>query len=113
MIQLPIMWTGIILRKLQAHLRYIIMVRKVATPGGEPQGRPNMEPRDTHQNVSLGTLATPRNILVAKLVPILRREERRGNIPRVMTLKSSRKPNQPPSMDRLRRGKKQKFGYSS
>jgi hypothetical protein len=48
--------------------------------------------------------------LVAKLVHIPRGEERRGNIPRVMTLKSSRNPNHPLSMEKLRRGKKQKFG---
>jgi hypothetical protein len=51
MVQLPVMWTGIILRKLQVHLRYKSMVRKVATPGGAPQGRPNMEPRDTQWNI--------------------------------------------------------------
>jgi hypothetical protein len=49
---------------------------------------------------------------VEKLVPIPRREEIRGNIPRVMTLKRSGNPNNPPSMERLRRGKKQKFDYS-
>jgi hypothetical protein len=48
---------------------------------------------------------------VEKLVPNLRKKERRGNIPRVMTLKNARKPNHPPSMERLRRGKKKKFGY--
>jgi hypothetical protein len=102
------MWTNIILRKLQVHLRYKSMVLKVATPGGAPQGRPNMEPRDTHRKIPLvRTLTTPRNLLVEKLVPIPRREERRGNIPRVMTLKNSRNPNHPPSMERLRRGKKQ------
>jgi hypothetical protein len=46
------------------------MVQKVATPGGEPQGRPNVEPRDTHRNIPLSTLTTPRDILVEKLVPI-------------------------------------------
>jgi hypothetical protein len=64
-------------------------------------------------NIPLRRLETLKNILVEKLVPILRREERRGNIPRVMTLQSSRNPNHPPSMERLRRGKKQKFGYLS
>jgi hypothetical protein len=84
MVQLPVMWTGTILRKIQVHLRYKRMVRKVATPRGEPQEIPNMESRDTHQNVSLRKLTTPRNLLVEKLVPIPRREERRGNIPRVI-----------------------------
>jgi hypothetical protein len=111
MVQLPVMWTSIILRKIQVHLRYKSMTHKVATPGRAPQGRPNMEPRDTHQNVPLRTLTTPRNPLVEKLVPILRREERKENIPRVMTLKSSRKPNHPPSMEILRSGNK--CGYST
>jgi hypothetical protein len=72
-----------------------------------------MDPRDTHQNIPLRILTTPRNLLVEKLVPIPRREERRGNIPRVVTLNNSRKPNHPPSVERLRRGKKQNFGYSA
>jgi hypothetical protein len=59
------------------------------------------------------TLTTPRDLLVEKLVPIPRQEERRGKIPRVMTLKSSINPNHPYSMDILRRGKKKKFGYSA
>jgi hypothetical protein len=70
-----------------------------------------MEPRDTHRkNPLVRKLKTPRNILVAKLVHIPREKEIRGNIPRVMTLKSSRNPNHPPLMDKLRRGKKKKFG---
>jgi hypothetical protein len=56
-------------------------------------------------------LTTPRNLLVAKLVHIPRGEERRGNIPRDMTLKRLRNPNHPLSMDKLRRGKRQKIGY--
>ena len=71
MVHLPVMWTRTILRKIQVHLRYKSMVREVATLGGAPQGRPNMESRVTHWNVSLRTLTTPRNILVEKLVPIL------------------------------------------
>jgi hypothetical protein len=89
------------------------MFLKVATPGRAPQRRPNMEPRDIQWNIPLvRTLATPRNILVEKLVPILRQEERRGNIPRSVTLKNSIKTNHPPLMERLRRGKNKKFGYS-
>jgi hypothetical protein len=73
-----------------------------------------MEPRDTHhKNPLLRKLKTPRNILVAKLVLIPRGKERMGNIPRVMTLKNSRKIKYPFSMEKLRRGKKQKFGYFS
>ena len=113
-VQLPVTWIRIILRKLQFHLRYISMVLKVATLEGEPQRRPNMEPRDIQWNIPLArTLTTPRNLLVSKIVPILRQEERRGNIPRVMTLKNSRKPNHPPLMESLKRGEKQKFGYSA
>jgi hypothetical protein len=49
MVHLPVMWTCIVLRKLKFHLRYKIMVWKVATPRGAPQRRPNMGPRDIHQ----------------------------------------------------------------
>ena len=75
------------------------MALKVARQGGAPQRRPNMETRDTLKN-----------ILVDKIVHIPRGKERRGNIPRVMIQKSSRNPNHPLSMEKLRRGKKQKFG---
>jgi hypothetical protein len=110
--QQPVMWTNIIQRKPRVHLRYERMALKVATQGGAPQRRPNMEPRDTRRkNPPVRKLTTPRNPLVEKLVHIPRGKERRGNIPRVMTLKSSRNPNHPPSMEKLRRGKKQKFGF--
>ena len=106
------MWTDITLRKLQVHLRYKIMVLRVATLGGAPQRRPNMEPRDIHWKIPLvRILTTPRNLLVEKLVPILIKEEIRGNIPTVVTLKNSRNPNHLPSMEILIRGKKKKFGY--
>jgi hypothetical protein len=82
-----VMWTNIIRRKPKVHLRYKSMTLKVATPGEEPQRRPNMEPRDTHSNNPLvRKLITPRNLLVATLVHIPIGKERRGNIPRVMTL---------------------------
>jgi hypothetical protein len=88
------------------------MVLKVATQGGSPQRRPNMEPRDIQQkNHMVRKLITPRDILVIKIVHIPREEERRGNIPRAMALKSLRNKNHPLSMEKLRRGKKQKFGY--
>jgi hypothetical protein len=110
--QQPSRWTDIILRKLKFHPRYKSMVLKVATQGGTPQRRPNMDPRDTHQkNRLVKKLTTPRNILVARLIHIPKGEERRGNIPRVMTLKSLKKPKQPLLMEILRKGKKQKFGY--
>ena len=114
MVQLPVMWTCIILRKLQFHLRYRSMVLKVTTLGGAPQIRTNMEPSDIQWKIPLvRTLTTPKNIVVVKLVPILRQEGRRGNIPRVVTLKNSRKPNHPPFMEILRRGNKHNFGYSA
>ena len=109
--QQPVMWKYIILRKLKVHLIYRSMVMKVATQGGAPQRRLNMEPRDANQkNPLVRKMTTPRNLLVAKLVHIFRGEERRGNIPRAMTLKSLRKPNHPLSMEKLKRGKKKKFG---
>jgi hypothetical protein len=90
------------------------MVLKVATPGEAPQRRPNMEPRDIQWKIPMAkTLKTPRNIIVAKLVPIPTKEEIIGKIPRVMTLKSSGNPNHRPSMERLKRGKKNNFGYSA
>jgi hypothetical protein len=102
-----VMWTNSILRKLRVHLRYASMVPKVDTQGGAPQRRPKMEPRDTHRkNPLVRKPTTPRNILVAKQVHIPRGRERRGNIPRAMTLKSLRKPNHPLSMERLKMGKK-------
>jgi hypothetical protein len=105
------MWIDIMPRKPRVHLRYESIDLKEATQRGTPQGRPNMEPRDTHRKNSLvRKLTNPRNLLVEKLVRIPRREGRRGNIPRVMTLKSSRNPNHPLLMDKLRRGKNQKFG---
>jgi hypothetical protein len=76
------------------------MALKVATPGESPQRRPNMEPRDTHQeNPLVRKLTNPRNLLVEKLVHIPRGKERRENIPRVMTLKISRNLNHPLSME--------------
>jgi hypothetical protein len=71
--EIEVMWIDIILRKLQVHMRYKSMVLKLATPEGAPQGRPNMEPRDTNRKIPLVRILTNlRNLLVAKLVPILR-----------------------------------------
>jgi hypothetical protein len=109
--QQPSIWTDIILTKPKVHMRYKSMVLEVATQGGAPQSRPNMEPRDTQwKNPLVKKLTNPRNLLVARLVHIPRREERRGNIPRAMTLKSLRNSNHPLSAEKLRRGKKHKFG---
>jgi hypothetical protein len=110
--QQPVMWTDIILRKIQVHLRYKIMVLKVAKRGRELQGSPNMEPRDTQWNNHLvRKLTTPRNLLVEKLVHIPRGEERRGNITGSMTLKSLINQNHPILMEKLKRGKKKNFDY--
>jgi len=55
-------------------------------------------------------LATPRGLLVARLTHILKGKERSERIPKFMTLKSSRNPNYPISMEILRKGKRQKLG---
>jgi hypothetical protein len=76
------------------------------------RGRPNLEAGDAHRESPLGKdRATLRDILVAKLSHILIRKERSEIIPKVTTLKSSRKPKHPLSMERLRRGKGKKLGY--
>ena len=71
-------WTYIILRKPKVHLRYKIMVLKLATQGGEPQRSSNMEPRDIQQNIPLvRKLTNPRNFLVVRLAHIPIGEETR------------------------------------
>jgi hypothetical protein len=83
----------------------------VATQGEAPRGSPNLEARDAHRESPLEReLTTLRNLLVAKLAHILRRNEISKSIPKFMTLKSSRNPNHPLSMERLRKGKRQKLG---
>jgi hypothetical protein len=83
----------------------------VATLGGVPQGSSNLEIVDTHRESPLERKsATPRNLLVEKLAHILKRKEISEIIPKFMTLKSSRKPKNLLSMERLRRGKRQKLG---
>jgi hypothetical protein len=52
-----------------------------------------------------------RDLLVAKLAHIIRIKERSERIPKFMTLKSSRNPNLPLSMEILKRGKKHKLGF--
>jgi hypothetical protein len=106
------MWIDIILRRPKVHLRYKSIALKVATQGGAPQRRPNMDPRDTQRkNPLVNERTTPRNLLVERLVHIPRAKERRGNIPRAMTLKILRNPNHPLSMEKLIREKKHRFGY--
>jgi hypothetical protein len=84
----------------------------VATLGGVPRGKPNLEARDTHRESPLERkLETLRGPLVEKLSHIIKGKERSKSIPKVMNLKSSRKPNHPLSMERLRKGKTQKLGY--
>jgi hypothetical protein len=110
--QQSVMCTNIILRKPKFHLRYKSMVLKVTTQGEAPQTKPNREARDIWwKNPLVRKMTTPRNCIVVGLFHIPRGEERRGNIPRSMTLKSLRNPNHPLSMEKLKRGKKQKFGY--
>jgi hypothetical protein len=83
----------------------------VATQGEVPRGRPNLEAGDAHQESPLEReRETLRDLLVEKLAHILRRKERSESIPKVTTLKSSRNPNHPLSMEILRRGKRQKLG---
>jgi hypothetical protein len=83
----------------------------VTTLGEVPRRRPNLEAGDTHRESPLEkTLATPRDLLVAKLAHILKGKERSESIPKDMILKSSRKSNHPLSTKRLRKGKKQKLG---
>jgi hypothetical protein len=109
-----VIWTYIILIKPRVHLGYESMTLKAAIQGGAPQIRQNVEPIYTHRkNPMARKLTTRRNILVAKLVHIPRGKERRGNIPGAMTLKSSRNPNHPLLMEKLRRGKKHTFGCFS
>jgi hypothetical protein len=56
-------------------------------------------------------METPRGILVATLTHILKGKERSESIPKFVSLKISRNPNHPLSMERLRKGKRQKLGY--
>ena len=55
-------------------------------------------------------METLRDILVAKLSHILKGMEINKSIPKVVVLKNSRKQNHPLSMERLRKGKRMKFG---
>jgi hypothetical protein len=99
MVQQPITWIDIILRKPKVHLRFKSMVLKVATQGEAPQRRPNMEPRDIQRrNPLVRKLTTPKNCLVVRLVHIPRGEERRGNIPRAMYPEDFKKAK-PPTFD--------------
>jgi hypothetical protein len=72
---------------------------------------PKLEVGDAHRESPLERERTTlRDVLVEKPTHILRRKERSESIPKIMTLKSSRKPNHPLSMERLRKGKRQKLG---
>jgi hypothetical protein len=84
----------------------------VATLGGVPRERSNLEAGDSHRESPLERkLETHRDILVAKLSHILKGKERSKRIPKVMILKSSRNPNHPLLMEKLRKGKKKKLGF--
>jgi hypothetical protein len=83
----------------------------VATLGGLPRGRPNLEAGDTHRESPLERkLATVRDLLVAKLAHILKGKETSESIPKFVILKNSRKPNHPLSMERLKKGERLKLG---
>jgi hypothetical protein len=56
-------------------------------------------------------LATLRDLLIVKLAQIIKGKGRDESILKFMTLKSSRKPNHPLSMVRLRKGKRQKPSF--
>jgi hypothetical protein len=83
----------------------------VPTLRGLPRGRSNLEAGDTHRESPLERkLANMRDLLVAKLVHILKGKERSEIIPKFMILKSSRNPKHPLSMEILRKGKRKKIG---
>jgi hypothetical protein len=108
--QQPTMWTKNSPRKSIFHLRCKSMALKVEIQEETPQRRSNMERRGMltsriHlENPLVRDLITPWKFLAVKLAHILRGEERGGNIPRTMTLKSLRKPRYPLLMGRLKRG---------
>ena len=80
------------------NLRYRNMVMSVATLKGAPRERSTPEIRDKLQTIPLERkLATQRDLLAAELVLIPEENERSRNFPRVIILKSSRRPNHPPS----------------
>jgi hypothetical protein len=84
----------------------------VAKLGEVPRGRPNLEGGDTHWESPMERkLTTSRDIIVEKLTPSLKGKERSESILKVVILKSSRKLDHPLSMERLRKGKRQKLGY--
>jgi hypothetical protein len=83
------------------------VVPQVATLRGLPQGRSNLEIGDTHWENPMGrNLTTQRDLQVEKLTHILKGKGRSERIPKVMTMKSSRKPNHLYSMVILRKGKR-------
>jgi hypothetical protein len=56
-------------------------------------------------------LATLKDLLVEERAHILKGKKGSGSVPKIMIHKSSRKPNHPLSMERLRREKRLKFGF--
>jgi hypothetical protein len=66
-----------------------------------------LEVGDIHWDIPLErNLETRRGLLVAILTHIIKGKERSERI-----MKSSRKPNHPLSMEKLRKGKKHKLGF--
>jgi ribosomal protein L39E len=79
----------------------------VARVRGLPRGRPNLEKGDTRRESPLERkLTTLKDLLATKLAHILKGKERNRRIPKVVILKSSRKPSHPLLTERLRKGKK-------
>jgi hypothetical protein len=103
----PVIWTDDMRREVKVHLRS----ENMTTLGEVPRRRPNLEAGDTHRQSPLERkLATLKDLLVAERAHILKGKERSGSIPKIMILKSSRNPNHPLSMERLRREKRLKLG---
>ena len=79
----------------------------MTTLGAVPRVRSNLEAEETHRESPLERkLATLRDLLVEKIAHSLKGKERSENIPKVVILKNSRKPNHPLLMEILRKGKR-------
>jgi hypothetical protein len=82
----------------------------VATLGGVPREKYNLETRDKHQTNPLERkLGTQRDLLVVELVHILKENKRNESIPKVTISKNSGRPNHPLSTVRLRKERRQRL----
>jgi hypothetical protein len=85
--------------------RHRNVVMSVATLRGAPRERSTLEIRDKRRTILLERkLATRRDLLAAELVLIPEENKRSRNFPRVIILKSSRRPNHPPSTGEIKKG---------